>query len=76
MGPPQSTFRQKVQPLDLTPLVRDLAFELIGTDRGRDFWMNQPNTEFEGKSPQELIDDGRGEIVEHFLCAALVGEYG
>ena len=57
-------------------LPQDLAYRVIGTDRGRDFWMTNPNPELGGKSPQELIDAGRADVVTGYLEAALEGDFG
>jgi hypothetical protein len=56
--------------------IRDLAYRVIGTDRGRDYWMTNPNPELGGKSPQDLIDDGHADVVERYLTAALEGDFG
>jgi hypothetical protein len=68
--------KSKAQPPDPKAHIRDLALRLIGTDHGRDYWMSHPNAELNGKSPQELIDGGRADIVEQYLDAALEGDFG
>lgn len=61
---------------DPTSAIRDLAYRLIGTDHGRDFWMTHPSAELGGKSPEELIRDGKADVVEKYLIAALEGDFG
>lgn len=56
--------------------VRDLAFQVIGTDHGRDFWMTHPNPELGGKTPEELINAGQADVVTRYLQAALEGNFG
>jgi hypothetical protein len=63
-------------PPDPAAYIRDLAYRLIGTDRGRDHWMTHPCAELGGKTPEELINDGRADVVERYLAAALEGEFG
>ena len=56
--------------------IRDLALRLFGTDRAADHWMDRPNPEFGGQTPTQLIQTGRGQVVNDFLDACLAGEYG
>jgi uncharacterized protein (DUF2384 family) len=56
--------------------IQDLALQLIGTDRGRDKWLERPNPELGGASPNDLIAAGRGDLVENFIEANLNGDGG
>ena len=61
---------------DPSVIIRDLAFRVIGTNHGRDYWMTLPSAELGGKTPEGLIRDGRADIVERYLISALEGESG
>jgi len=61
---------------DPSAIIRDLAFRVIGTNHGRDYWMTIPSAELGGKTPEELIRDGKADIVERYLNAALEGDFG
>jgi len=42
-------------------------------DENRRLWLNFPHTDLGGRTPQSLIDEGRGEIVLDMLEAARMG---
>jgi len=56
--------------------IQKLAFRMIGTEPGRDFWLTRPNPELGGSSPADLIAAGHGEVVERYLRANLNGVAG
>jgi uncharacterized protein (DUF2384 family) len=57
-------------------VIRDLAFQVFGTDRAVDFWMKNPNQELGNFTPQELMDDGSTDKVREFLGSLLAGDFG
>jgi uncharacterized protein (DUF2384 family) len=56
--------------------IRELALQLIGTDRGADAWLTMPNPELSGQTPAELIAQGRADVVENFIEGNLHGNFG
>jgi hypothetical protein len=75
---PQRLGTPQAMPASPTPTdaIRDLAFQVFGTDRAVDFWMKRPNPELGGPSPEELIDNGRVDKVKEFLESLLAGDFG
>ena len=61
---------------DPTVRIRCLAYRLIGTDNGCDFWMTRPLVELRGKTPQEMINQGHADVIEQYLRSALEGDIG
>ncbi len=76
MATPLTMPKASPPPPDPAVHIRDLAYKLIGTDHGRDYWMTHPSAELGGKTPQELINDGHADVVERYLSAALEGDFG
>jgi hypothetical protein len=56
--------------------IRDLAFQLIGTERGAEAWLAMRNPELGNQTPAELIAAGQSEMVESFIQANLSGNFG
>jgi hypothetical protein len=59
-----------------TDVIRDLAFQVFGTVRAVDYWMNRPNSEQGGESPQMLIDNSHAAKVKEFLESINQGDFG
>lgn len=49
---------------------------LVGSQEGLRIWMNAGNPQLDGKTPVELLLDGRGEVVADLLEGMLVGQPG
>lgn len=49
--------------------VRYLAFQVFGNHESVDKWMVRPNPEFSGKTPIDLIKEGKTSIVMDFLTS-------
>jgi uncharacterized protein (DUF2384 family) len=54
----------------------DLARQVFGTPKAADFWMDRPNPELAGATPNQLITAGRAQVVKDFLEGILAGNYG
>jgi uncharacterized protein (DUF2384 family) len=54
----------------------DLAHRVFGTQKAADFWMDRPNPELAGETPNGLVATGRAQIVKDFLEGILTGNYG
>jgi len=59
-----------------TDVVRDLALQVFGTDQAVDFWMKNPNAEFHGQSPNDLIACGHTDQVKDYLESLFAGDFG
>ena len=56
--------------------IRELAVQMIGTERGADAWLAMRNPELRDRTPIELIADSQAEVVENFIEANLSGNFG
>lgn len=56
--------------------IRDLALKAFGTPRAADFWMDRPNPELGGATPNQIISGGRAQVVKDFLEGLIAGNFG
>lgn len=56
--------------------IHDLALKAFGTSKATDFWMNRPNPELGGATPNQLISSGKAQVVKDFLEGLIAGNFG
>jgi uncharacterized protein (DUF2384 family) len=54
--------------------INDLAFKAFGTKKAADFWLKNPNPELDDKTPLQIIQDGKLEIIKDFLKSLIEGD--
>jgi uncharacterized protein (DUF2384 family) len=59
--------------MDYEKEVRNLLRHVL-TDKDIDVWLHRPNSQLDGRTPQSVIDEGRGKIIVDFAHDMITGQ--
>lgn len=69
-------FQQQSRKAQAYYTVMHAARSFAGNDEAASAWMNEPLAAFDGKTPAQLVGDGRGEEVLAYIASLKPGSSG
>jgi hypothetical protein len=73
---PNQEFYEKWEVRTITSDIKELAIKAFGTKKAADFWMENPNPELGGYSPQYFVDTNQTVVVKNMLKSLVNGDCG
>lgn len=67
----RARFQQQSRKAQAYYTVMDAARSIAGNDDAASVWMNEPLSNFNGKTPAQLVNDGREEAVLAYVSTML-----